>query len=86
MAVTDNVNQAKSDSGPEEWLPPLGMSLMFKTREWVGVNYPLTVYRLVPLHVRQDVDSCQAHVWSDRDLGREECAGGLVGDLLGLGR
>lgn len=27
LAVTDNVNQEKSDSGPEEWLPPLGMSL-----------------------------------------------------------
>lgn len=24
LAVTDNVNQAKGDSGPEEWKPPLG--------------------------------------------------------------
>jgi hypothetical protein len=24
-AVTDNVNQAKSDSGPEDWKPPLSM-------------------------------------------------------------
>lgn len=23
LAVTDNVNQAKSDSGPEDWKPPL---------------------------------------------------------------
>jgi hypothetical protein len=23
MAVTDNVNQAKGDSGPEDWKPPL---------------------------------------------------------------
>jgi hypothetical protein len=26
LAVTDNVNQAKSDSGPEDWKPPLSMS------------------------------------------------------------
>lgn len=43
----------------------------------------LTAYRIVPLYVRQDVDDCQVHVWSDRDFGGEECAGGLVGDLLG---
>jgi hypothetical protein len=24
LAVTDNVNQAKGDSGPEAWKPPLG--------------------------------------------------------------
>jgi hypothetical protein len=24
FAVTDNVNQAKGDAGPEEWKPPLG--------------------------------------------------------------
>jgi len=23
LAVTDNVNQSKSDSGPEDWKPPL---------------------------------------------------------------
>lgn len=29
LAVTDNVNQEKSDSGPEEWKPPLGEHSLF---------------------------------------------------------
>lgn len=30
-AVTDNVNQSKSDSGPEDWKPPLGKFFLFSS-------------------------------------------------------
>ncbi|KAH8596122.1 secreted protein-like protein [Bisporella sp. PMI_857] len=38
-AVTDNVNSAKSDSGPEDWKPPLTSYYCTYARAWVRVKY-----------------------------------------------
>ncbi|OJJ84580.1 HNH endonuclease family protein [Aspergillus glaucus CBS 516.65] len=45
LAVTDNVNQAKGDAGPEEWKPPLESYHCTYARMWVTVKsvYNLTV-------------------------------------------
>ncbi|GLZ33255.1 hypothetical protein Lesp02_54430 [Lentzea sp. NBRC 105346] len=39
IAVTDNVNQAKGDQGPEKWLPPLTSYRCTYARMWVEVKY-----------------------------------------------
>ncbi|WP_274557875.1 HNH endonuclease family protein [Streptomyces spiramyceticus] len=38
IAVTDNVNQAKSDLDPAEWLPPLTSYRCYYARMWVHVK------------------------------------------------
>ncbi|GAA1587833.1 hypothetical protein GCM10009678_82840 [Actinomadura kijaniata] len=38
-AVTDDVNQAKGDKGPAEWLPPLASFRCMYARSWVDVKY-----------------------------------------------
>ncbi|QDS70149.1 hypothetical protein FKW77_005852 [Venturia effusa] len=45
IAVTDDVNQDKSDAGPEEWKPPLASYYCTYARMWVKVKsvYSLTV-------------------------------------------
>jgi len=45
LAVTDNVNQAKSDSGPEDWKPPLSSYYCTYASAWVKVKsvYKLTI-------------------------------------------
>ncbi|MGR8010765.1 HNH endonuclease family protein [Streptomyces hypolithicus] len=45
IAVTDNVNQSKSDQDPGEWLPPLTSYRCTYARMWVDVkhHYSLTV-------------------------------------------
>ncbi|WP_399924925.1 HNH endonuclease family protein [Streptomyces kanamyceticus] len=45
IAVTDNVNQAKGDQDPAEWLPPTASYHCFYARMWVDVkhHYKLTV-------------------------------------------
>ncbi|MFD9909717.1 HNH endonuclease family protein [Streptomyces sp. NPDC059063] len=45
IAVTDNVNQAKGDKDPAEWLPPVASYHCFYARMWVDVkqHYNLTV-------------------------------------------
>ncbi|MGC5342693.1 HNH endonuclease family protein [Streptomyces sp. DT171] len=45
IAVTDNVNQAKSDKDPAEWLPPRAAYRCAYVRAWVHVKhyYELTV-------------------------------------------
>ncbi|OJD10690.1 hypothetical protein AJ78_08372 [Emergomyces pasteurianus Ep9510] len=45
LAVTDNVNQEKSDSGPEAWKPPLQTYHCEYARMWVKVKsfYELTI-------------------------------------------
>ncbi|WP_030777844.1 HNH endonuclease family protein [Streptomyces sp. NRRL S-920] len=45
IAVTDNVNQAKGDKDPAEWMPPTGSYHCFYARMWVDVkhHYKLTV-------------------------------------------
>ncbi|RHZ58057.1 hypothetical protein CDV55_106375 [Aspergillus turcosus] len=39
MAVTDNVNQAKGDDGPEDWKPPLTSYYCTYAKMWVRVKY-----------------------------------------------
>ncbi|PGH06876.1 hypothetical protein GX51_02121 [Blastomyces parvus] len=45
IAVTDNVNQEKSDAGPEEWKPPLAAYHCEYASMWVKVKsvYELTI-------------------------------------------
>ncbi|KAF2649306.1 hypothetical protein K491DRAFT_721798 [Lophiostoma macrostomum CBS 122681] len=45
IAVTDNVNQAKGDSGPESWKPPLTSYYCTYAKMWVKVKsvYSLTI-------------------------------------------
>ncbi|KAJ5642001.1 hypothetical protein N7490_006001 [Penicillium lividum] len=45
LAVTDNVNSAKGDSGPEEWKPPLSSYYCTYAEMWVRVKsvYNLTI-------------------------------------------
>ncbi|OAX83380.1 hypothetical protein ACJ72_02255 [Emergomyces africanus] len=45
LAVTDNINQEKSDSGPEAWKPPLQTYHCEYARMWVKVKsvYALTI-------------------------------------------
>ncbi|MFE9099827.1 HNH endonuclease family protein [Actinomadura geliboluensis] len=38
-AVTDNVNQAKGDKDPAEWLPPLASFRCSYARSWIDVKY-----------------------------------------------
>ncbi|KAK4141394.1 uncharacterized protein C8A04DRAFT_14135 [Dichotomopilus funicola] len=44
-AVTDNVNQAKSDKSPDQWKPPLASFYCTYARAWVSVKstYDLTI-------------------------------------------
>ncbi|KAH6644178.1 hypothetical protein C7974DRAFT_430104 [Boeremia exigua] len=45
LAVTDNVNQAKGDKGPEDWKPPLTSYYCTYAKMWVRVKsvYSLTI-------------------------------------------
>ncbi|GHE83460.1 hypothetical protein GCM10018785_59240 [Streptomyces longispororuber] len=45
IAVTDNVNQAKGDKDPAEWMPPVASYHCFYARMWVDVkqHYGLSV-------------------------------------------
>lgn len=45
IAVTDNVNQAKGDKGPEDWKPPLTSYYCTYSRMWIKVKsvYGLTI-------------------------------------------
>jgi len=39
LAVTDNVNQSKSDQSPDAWKPPLSSYYCIYARMWVRVKY-----------------------------------------------
>jgi hypothetical protein len=45
LAVTDNVNQAKGDKGPEDWKPPLTSYYCTYSKMWIKVKsvYALTI-------------------------------------------
>ncbi|KAI1541059.1 DUF1524 multi-domain protein [Pyrenophora tritici-repentis] len=45
LAVTDNVNQAKGDKGPEDWKPPLTSYYCTYSKAWIKVKsvYSLTI-------------------------------------------
>lgn len=38
-AVTDNVNQSKSDKSPDQWKPPLSSFYCVYAKSWVQVKY-----------------------------------------------
>ena len=58
VAVTDNVNQSKSDQDPGEWMPQLGQCRY--VREWVAVKvrWRLTVDRPEKRAVRNRAADC----------------------------
>jgi len=58
VAVTDNVNQSKSDQDPAEWMPELGKCRY--VREWVAVKirWRLTVNRPEKQALRSWAESC----------------------------
>lgn len=58
IAVTDNVNQSKSDQDPAEWMPELDTCRY--VREWVAVKirWRLTVNRPEKRELRNRAESC----------------------------
>lgn len=60
LAVTDNVNQAKGDDGPEEWKPPLASYHCTYARMWVKVKsvYDLTVTSAEKAALVSMLDTC----------------------------
>jgi Protein of unknown function (DUF1524) len=59
VAVTDNVNQAKGDRDPAEWLPPLAGATCRYVDEWVAVK----------LRWRLSVDSAEKATLTDLAAG-----------------
>jgi hypothetical protein len=59
VAVTDNVNQSKSDQDPAEWMPELGKCRY--VREWVAVKirWRLSVNRPEKQELRSRADNCK---------------------------
>lgn len=59
-AVTDNVNQEKSDMGPDEWKPPLEAFYCTYARSWVQVksDYELTVTEDEKAALSEMLDAC----------------------------
>jgi len=59
VAVTDNVNQSKSDQDPAEWMPELGKCRY--VREWVAVKirWQLTVNRPEKQALRSWAENCK---------------------------
>lgn len=59
VAVTDNVNQSKSDRDPAEWMPDLGKCRY--VREWVAVKirWRLTVNTLEKQALRDHAENCR---------------------------
>jgi len=59
VAVTDNVNQSKSDQDPAEWMPELGKCRYL--REWVAVKirWRLTVNRPEKQELRDRAANCK---------------------------
>src|SRR4051794_13897728 len=55
MAVTDNVDQSKSDRSPDSWKPPLSSYYCTYARMWVRVKYvwSLTVTSAEKVHADQ---------------------------------
>ena len=58
--MTDNVNQAKSDSSPDEWKPPLTSFYCTYAKSWVQVKsyYKLTVTAAEKGALAGMLDSC----------------------------
>lgn len=60
LVVTDNVNEQKGDSGPEEWKPPLTDYHCTYARMWVTVKsvYNLTVTQDEKSALQNMLDGC----------------------------
>ncbi|KAJ0418274.1 hypothetical protein BJY00DRAFT_315163 [Aspergillus carlsbadensis] len=60
IAVTDNVNQQKSDSGPEEWIPSLSSYHCTYGKMWTAVKYTygLTVTQAEKSALEGLLDAC----------------------------
>ncbi|KAF1811029.1 hypothetical protein P152DRAFT_459901 [Eremomyces bilateralis CBS 781.70] len=60
LAVTDNVNQAKGDKGPEAWKPPLESYWCTYARMWIKVKdiYSLTVNSDEKSALGEMLDTC----------------------------
>ncbi|KAK2840539.1 hypothetical protein FQN49_006179 [Arthroderma sp. PD_2] len=60
IAVTDNVNQAKGDKGPEEWKPPLESYWCTYSRMWIKVKsvYDLTITSAEKSALTSMLDTC----------------------------
>lgn len=67
--MTDTVNQAKGDKGPEDLKPSQSRFLMYFSTCRPEM---LTMSSFVPLHLCKDVGQGQERVLSDGDFGREE--------------
>lgn len=79
--MTDNVNQAKSDSGPETWKPVGFPSEMVDVREKASTNMVLAANELL-LHILQDVDQGQERVRLDHHRCGKDCSDKHVEHLL----
>ncbi|KAF2760008.1 hypothetical protein EJ05DRAFT_318717 [Pseudovirgaria hyperparasitica] len=60
LAVTDNVNQAKGDKGPEEWKPPLSSYYCIYSRMWIKVKsvYSLTITSAEKTALQSMLNTC----------------------------
>ncbi|OON76739.1 hypothetical protein B1H18_20440 [Streptomyces tsukubensis] len=60
IAVTDNVNQAKGDKDPAQWMPPLASYKCTYVRMWVQVKhyYDLTVDSAEKSALQSDLSGC----------------------------
>ncbi|KAL8975021.1 MAG: hypothetical protein Q9197_000754 [Variospora fuerteventurae] len=60
IAVTDNVNQAKSDQGPESWKPPVTSYYCTYAKMWIKVKsvYSLTVTSAEKSALTSMLNSC----------------------------
>ncbi|CEN60654.1 hypothetical protein ASPCAL03089 [Aspergillus calidoustus] len=60
IAVTDNVNQEKGDSGPEEWIPPLASYSCPYGKMWIFIKYTygLTITQAEKSALEGLLDAC----------------------------
>lgn len=87
VAVTDNVNQSKSDQDPAEWMPELGQCRY--VREWVAVKirWRLTVNRPEKQELRDRAENCKNTIMQVRRAKvvhkNTDSDGGTVASVLG---
>ncbi|KAK2747531.1 hypothetical protein FQN57_002023 [Myotisia sp. PD_48] len=62
IAVTDNVNQAKGDQGPEDWQPPLASYRCTYSKMWIKVKsvYQMTITSAEKTALTSMLNSCSS--------------------------